>query len=219
MKNFHSKPSFVLFSFIVVMIFLSSYSGNSGAAAPDSDGNDASSTTTQLAYAADGFAVDGYKSVKFGMDLTELKSMGYTCPNHSKTICRLDHGIKNNDTLLGKQAKPMVWVDQDKVRRIDVSVKMKPKDVLNDFKESFGEPEIYRYISLTHNLKEAYYWVSPNGNSVSLTRDFGKLATTTGEEVAKASSRIKYQNKEQTLKSIKHIKQREVPTDTVVGRR
>ena len=219
MKNFHSIPSFVLFSFIAVIVFLTGYSGHSVAAAPDSDGNDASSPTTQLAYAADGFAVDGYKSVKFGMDVTELKSLGYKCPNHSKTICRLDHGIEDNETLLGKQAKPMVWIDRDTVRRIDVSVKMKPKDVLNDFTESFGEPEVYRYISLTHNLKEAYYWVSPSGNSVSLTRDFGKVATTTGEAVAEASSRIKYQNREQTLKSIEYIRKREAPTDKVIGRR
>ena len=219
MKNFLSIPSFVPFSFIAVIVFLTGYSGHSGAAAPDSDGNDASSTTKQLAYAADGFAVDGYKSVKFGMDVTELKSMGYKCPNHSKTICRLDREIEDDETLLGKEAKPMVWIDRDTVRRIDVSVKMKPKDVLNDFTESFGEPEVYRYISLTHNLKEAYYWVSPSGNSVSLTRDFGKVATTTGEAVAEASSRIKYQNREQTLKSIKYIEKREVPTDKVIGQR
>ena len=219
MKNYHSKPYFALPSFLAIVLSLTSYSSNSAAAASDSDGNDVSSTTTQLAYAADGLAVDGYKSVKFGMDVTELKSMGYKCPTHSKTICTLDHGIKNEQTLLGKEAKPMVWVDQDKVRRIDVSVKMKPKDVLNGFKESFGEPEVYRYISTTHNLIEAYYWVSPSGTSVSLTRDFGKVATTTGEEVAKASSRVKYQNEERTLKSIKYMKKREVPTDKVIGRR
>ena len=219
MKNYHSRSIFGLLSFMAVIVFLTSYSGNSGAAAPESDGNDASSTTTQLAYAADGFAVDGYKSVKFGMDVTELKSLGYKCPNHSKTICRLDHGIEDNETLLGKEAKPMVWIDRDTVRRIDVSVKMEPKDVLNDFTESFGEPKVYRYISSTHNLIEAYYWVSPSGSSVSLTRDFGKVATTTGEEVAEASSRIKYQNKERTLKSIKYIQKREVPTDKVIGRR
>ncbi|MGB5601081.1 MAG: hypothetical protein WBO14_01290, partial [Gammaproteobacteria bacterium] len=64
------------------------------------------------------------------------------------------------------------------------------------------------------------YWVSLDGSSVSLTRDFGKMITTTGEEIEKASSRMKYQNKERTLKSIKHIKQRGLPTETVkIGQR
>ena len=60
---------------------------------------------------------------------------------------------------------------------------------------------------------EAYYWISSNGGSMSLARDFGKMATTTGEELVKASSTLKYQNKELTLKSIEDIKQRELPTE------
>jgi hypothetical protein len=216
MKNHHSKTSFGLSSFLAVAAFLISYSGASYASASGNDGDGASPTTSQLVSAGDGFVLDGYKSIKFGMNVVELKSMGYKCPNYSKTICRLGYGMKNNETLLGKEASLMVWVDQNEVRRIDVSVDIKPKDMLNQYKQSLGEPVVYRYISLTNNLIEAYYWVSIDGSSVSLTRDFGKMTTTTAEEVEKASSKMKYQNKQHTLKSIKDMKQRELPTEKVM---
>jgi hypothetical protein len=55
---------------------------------------------------------------------------------------------------------------------------------------------------------------------VSLTRDFGKITTTTGEEVEKASSTMKYQNEQLTLKSIENMKQRELPTENIkIGHR
>jgi hypothetical protein len=220
MKNHHSKSSFGLSSFLAVAAFLISCSGTSYASASGNDSNGASPTTSQLVSAGDGFVLDGYKSIKFGMNVVELKSMGYKCPNYSKTICRLGYGMKNNETLLGKEANLMVWVDQNEVRRIDVSVDIKPKDMLNHFKQSLDEPVVYRYISLTNNLIEAYYWVSINGGSVSLTRDFGKITTTTGEEVGKASSTMKYQNKQRTLTSIENMKQRELPTEKItIGHR
>jgi hypothetical protein len=203
-KHDHSKSYFWLFmfSFIAVAAFQIGWSGNSHAAV--SGGDD------------DGFVLDGYESVKFGMDVIELKNRGYRCPNYSKTICRLDNGVKKSQTLLGKQAKLMVWVDDNEVRRIDVSVDIKPEDMLSHFTESYGEPETYRYRSLTNHLMEAYYWLSLDGSSVSLTRDFGNMATTTGAEVEKASSTMKYQNKERTLKSIYDIEQRELPVENML---
>ncbi|MBT8128155.1 MAG: hypothetical protein KJP15_11780 [Gammaproteobacteria bacterium] len=220
MKTCHSKSSFRLLSFVASAAFLISCSGAIYASVPGNDGNGASPTTPPLVSAGDGFVLDGYKSIKFGMNVIELKSMGYKCPNYSKTICRLDHAARHNETSLGKEANLMVWVDQNKVRRIDVSIEIKPKDMLNYFKESLGEPVIYRYISLTNNLIEAYYWVSTNGSSVSLTRDFGKITTTTDEAVEKASSTMKYQNEQLTLKSIESMKQRELPTEnTKIGHR
>ena len=114
----------------------------------------------------------------------------------------------------------MVWVDKNEVRRIDVSIDVKPKEMLNYFTESLGEPEVIRYISLTNNLMEAYYWVSSNGSSMSMTRDFGKMAKTTGDEVETASSTIKYQSEERTLKSIADVKQRELPAgENLIGHR
>lgn len=216
MKNYHLKSSFRLFSFVAGAAFLISFSGNSNASVSGSDGNGADSTPSQLVYAGDGFVLDGYQSIKFGMNAIELKNIGYKCPNYSKTICRLDYGVKKNETLAGKEANLMVWIDENEVRRIDVSIDDKPKDMLNYFKESLGEPVIYRYISLTNDLIEAYYWVSLNGGSISLTRDYGKATTTTGEEVEKKSSTMKYQNKQRTLESIENMKQRELPTETSV---
>jgi hypothetical protein len=213
-KNYPSKSSFGLFAFVAFAAFLISYSGNSIAAVSGSDDDDAGSTRSQAVYAGDGFVLDGYNAIKFGMNVIELKNMGYKCPNYSKTICRLGYGIENNETLLGKKANLMVWVDKNEVRRIDVSINIKPKDMLNYFIESLGEPAVYRYISLTNNLIEAYYWVSASGSSMSLTRDFGKK-TTNGEEVEKTSSTMKYQNKELTLKAIKDMKQSELPTEKV----
>ena len=210
MKNDYLKSCSKLFSFITVAAFLISFSGNSGAAVPGSDSNGAGSTTSQLVGAGDGFVVDGFKSIKFGMNVIELKSMGYKCPNYKKTICRLDHGMTNNEILLDKKAKLMVWIDENEVRRIDVSIDTKPTDMLNYFKESLGEPVVYRYISLTYNLMEVYYWVSSSGSSMSLTRDFGKMTSTTDEDLEKASSTMKYQNRLRTLKSIKDMKQREL---------
>lgn len=216
MKNYHSRSSFGLFRFIAVAVLLISYSGNSAAEASGSDGSGTDSTTSQLVYADDGFVLDGYNAIKFGMNVTELENMGYKCPKYSKTICRLDDGLTNTETLLDKEANLMVWVDENEVRRIDVSVDIKPKDMLHHFIASLGEPEMYRYISLTNNLMAAYYWVSLDGSSVSLTRNFGKMTTTTSKEVDKASSKMKYQNKERTLQSINYIKQREIPTENVI---
>ena len=216
MKNYHSKSSLGLFRSIAFTALLISYSGNSAAEASGGDGNGTDSTTSQLVYAGDGFVLDGYNSIKFGMNVVDLKNMGYKCPNYSKTICRLDDGMTNTESLLGKEANLMVWVDENEVRRIDVSVDIKPKDMLNYFIESFGEPEMYRYVSLTNNVMMAYYWVSLDGSSVSLTRDFGKTTRETGKEVEKASSTMKYQNKQRTLKSINAIKLRELPTEKVL---
>jgi hypothetical protein len=137
MKNDYLKSRSKLFSFITVAAFLMSFSANSGAAVSGSDGNGTGSTTSQLVDTGDGFVVDGFKSIKFGMNVIELKSMGYKCPNYRKTICRLDHGMENNATLLDKEARLMVWVDKNEVRRIDVSIDIKPTDMLNYFKESF----------------------------------------------------------------------------------
>lgn len=211
MKSYLSISFLGLISSITVAAFLVSWSGNSGAAVSGSDGD--GSTTSQLVKVGDGFVLDGFENIKFGMNVIELKSMGYKCPNYSKTICRLDHGMKNNETLLGKEANLMVWVDGNEVRRIDVSIDIKPTEMLTYFKESLGEPVVHRYISLTNNLIEAYCWISTNGSSMSLARDFGKMSTTAGEEVEKASSTIKYQNKELTLRSIKDMKQRELSAE------
>ncbi len=204
MKNDHSKSYFWLFmlSFIAVAALQIGWSGTSRAA--DSAATD------------DGFVVAGYHSVKFGMNAAELRNMGYQCPNYSKTICRLGKGVTNEETLLGKDANTMVWIDKNEVRRIDVSVDITPTDMLNHFTESFGEPETYRYKSLTNHLMEAYYWLSLDGSSVSLTRDFGHMATIAGAGVEKASSTMKYQNKERTLQSIRDMKQRELPTEKVI---
>lgn len=216
MKKFHSKSSFGLFPVVAVVALLISFGGNSSASVSGSDDEGTGAATSQMVVAGDGLVRDGYNSIKFGMNVIELKNMGYKCPNYRKTICRLDDGMTPTETLLGMEPKLMVWVNNNEVDRIDVSVELRPADTLNHFKESLGEPVVYKYLSLTNHRMEAYYWLSLDGNSVSLTRDFGKNRTTTGEEVEKASSKIKYQNKERTLKSIKDIKQRELPTEKLL---
>lgn len=216
MRNYHSKSSFRLFPLVAVAALLISLGGNSSAAVSGGDDKGTGSASSQTVVAGDGFVIDGYQSIKFGMNVIELKNMGYRCPNYRRTICQLDDGMTTTETLLGKVANPRVWVVDNEVRRIDVSVDIKPENMLNHFKESFGEPEVYRYSSLTNHLMEAYYWVSLDGSSVSLIRDFGKIKTATGDDVDKASSKIKYQNTERTLKSIKDIKQRAIPTEKVI---
>ncbi len=206
MKHYHSTSSFGLFRLIAVAALVISYSGNSAADASASDGNGADSTTSQQVHAGDGFVLDGYNAIKFGMNVIELENMGYKCPKYSKTICRLDDGMTNTETLLGEEANLMVWIDGNEVRRIDVSVDVKPKDMLHHFIESLGEPEMYRYISLTNNLMEAYYWVSLDGSSESHTRDYGKLTSKTGKQADKESSTMKYKNNQSTIKSNKKKK-------------
>lgn len=91
MEHGHSKTYFWLFvfSYIAVAVFQIGWSGKSGAAVTGSDDTGAGSTTSQLVDVdtGDGFVVDGYQSIKFGMDVIELKNMGYKCPNDSKTKC------------------------------------------------------------------------------------------------------------------------------------
>lgn len=129
-----------------------------------------------LAACSSNFSSDGFKSVKFDMDLAALKKLGFDCKEQDYSCSQSPSAPK--ETLFGKDASVSVETDKGKVQSIDVSIAMTVDDLIEQYKKEIGNPEKFTYDTFSGGQAERYYWLSKDGTAISVVKSIvtGPLA-------------------------------------------
>ncbi|WP_454735387.1 hypothetical protein [Cupriavidus necator] len=122
--------------------------------------------------------LDGFKAVKFGAPVAELKALGLVC-EASPAFAGLDPIIcKGQDTLFGMRATVVVTFRNDKAISIGVWARhSEPFDVATAYTKVYGKPKTFIGTSIGGTPLRTRYWLSKSGTSISIDTPMGKPAS------------------------------------------
>lgn len=111
---------------------------------------------------------DGFKDLRYGMSLDELRSKGFSC-QATDYFCRPDLAEGQQYTLFGKEASVVVETENGRLASVRVSVDLSSDELISLYTKEFGKPKTFSYRSLG-GQSERHYWHSGDRSAVSVTR-------------------------------------------------
>jgi hypothetical protein len=162
-----------------------------------------------------GFSLDGFKEVKFGVNVNKLIDMGVNCEIEPDSIilksCEMSNSAETKFTLFGQKTRLYVQTSDHKVAAIGVYIEFPPDYLIEQFTSSLGAPDIYNYVSVSGYNVNKYYWVSRNGTAIIVTKNLDKNQSVDTVEVTgmlfkiKKSSSAEYLGQIETEKFLKQV--------------
>lgn len=115
---------------------------------------------------------DGFKDLRYGMSLDELRSKGFNCES-TDYYCRADPAGDRKYTLFGKEALVVVRTANGKLASVNVHVDLSSDELISLYTKEFGRPRAFTYRSLG-GQSERHYWHSGDRAAISVTRSVSR---------------------------------------------
>lgn len=107
---------------------------------------------------------DGFKDLKYGMTLEQLKAVGFDC-KPDESMCMEVSGVEGpRRTLFGKEATVYPATKEGILVSIDVGIPTTTAELISLFSEELGEPKSFTYESFI-GQSEKTYWLSGSKQS------------------------------------------------------
>lgn len=111
---------------------------------------------------------DGFKDLRYGMSLDELRSKGFNC-KPTDYFCQPDSAKDEEYTLFGKEASVRVETANGKLVSVTVHVDLSSDELISLYTKEFGAPKTFTYRSFG-GQSERYYWHLGSKAALSVTR-------------------------------------------------
>lgn len=111
---------------------------------------------------------DGFKDLRYGMSLDDLRSKGFECEQNDFYCTRQISG-EGGYTLFGKEASVAVQTDNGRLSSINISVDMGSDELISLYTNQFGGPQTFTYRSFG-GQSERLYWHTGNRAAIAVTR-------------------------------------------------
>lgn len=111
---------------------------------------------------------DGFKDLRYGMSLDELRSKGFNC-KPTDFYCRPSPGTGERYTLFGKEASVGVETENGKLVSVSVRVDLSSDELVSLYTKEFGRPKTFTYQSVGGQA-ERHYWNAGDQAAISVTR-------------------------------------------------
>lgn len=114
---------------------------------------------------------DGFKDLRYGMSLDELRSKGFNCQ-------LTDHYCEPSPesekyTLFGKEASVSVEAANGKLAAVNVNVDLSSDELISLYTKEFGSPKTFTYRSFG-GQSERQYWHLGDRAAISVTRSVSR---------------------------------------------
>ena len=117
-----------------------------------------------------GVPSEGFKDIHYGMNLDQLRRLGFDC-RPDQTSCTRAPGV-GNSTLFGKEALVSVETRNGQVARIEVTVTLPANDTLSLLRRNFGATRRLELRNRNGQQMGIYIWQATNGTSIAVP-DYG----------------------------------------------
>jgi hypothetical protein len=111
---------------------------------------------------------DGFKDLRYGMSLDELRSKGFNC-EPTDYYCRADPAADEKYTLFGKEASVSVDTEDGMLASVKVHVDLNSDELISLYTKEFGRPKTFTYRSLG-GQSERHCWYSGDRAAICVTR-------------------------------------------------
>ena len=115
---------------------------------------------------------DGFKNLRYGMSLDELRSTGFDC-EPTDYLCPTGPAGDRKYTLFGKEASVDVSTANGKLVSVSVHVDLSSDELISLYTKEFGRPKAFTYRSFG-GQSERYYWHSGDRAAISVTRSVSR---------------------------------------------
>jgi len=113
---------------------------------------------------------DGFKQLKYGMTLAQLRALGFNCK--ADDLCSRDSSAERDETetLFGHPATVRLWTEKGLLKSIDVNVDIPQNNLAEEMVKAFGSPKSFDYTTIRGGRATQLIWQAPNGTSLSMVR-------------------------------------------------
>lgn len=111
---------------------------------------------------------DGFKDLRYGMSLDELRSKGFNC-EPTDYYCRPDSAEGERYTLFGKEASAGVDTENGELVSVSVHVDLSSDELISLYTKEFGRPKTFTYRSFG-GQSERHCWYSGDRAAICVTR-------------------------------------------------
>ena len=149
---------------------------------------------------------DGFKDLKYGMTVAELKGHGFDCkPNEG--MCERSESLSGGEetkTLFGKDTTIWLDVNNGRLANVSVSVYLSDDELVALYTKQYGKPKTFDLYNPLVGRGKSYYWLSRAGTSIEI------ISAENAIETARPSSSVSYQGIEATRRLIERAKGKSV---------
>lgn len=111
---------------------------------------------------------DGFKDLKYGMSLEQLRAFGFNC-EPDDIMCSQPAGSDRHPyTLFGKEARVYLETRAGKLVSIDVNIDATTDELIELFSRELGKPKSFTYASLGGQAQKTY-WISGSRAAIVIT--------------------------------------------------